>query len=233
MTNDPDDWSRTPGRFEREAGRDLTRIEKDAADANPPAITKNRFDVTTRSAYLEGAMNTPSTVTKAADSQNASKQCDPCPNCGHDQDGQNPTHCLSCAWPLQGSSLLPLTHTFTPAENAALDAMEKGEVTPRSTYGWIITEDKINDPRDEMDCKPRVGVSGPGNISNEMLAKLKAGEGFAFRMKDDDGEIYYEGRFLGDEKSEDAFGPLDDFGMPDAGCTSIEYRNAQGGWETL
>jgi hypothetical protein len=23
-----------------------------------------------------------------------------CPNCGHDQDGQRPTHCLSCGWPL-------------------------------------------------------------------------------------------------------------------------------------
>lgn len=35
----------------------------------------------------------------------AAKQAAPtlCPNCGHDQDGQQPTHCLSCAWPLTGN----------------------------------------------------------------------------------------------------------------------------------
>jgi len=38
--------------------------------------------------------------------------------------------------------------------------------------------------------------------------------------------------FLGDQHSEAAFGPLDDFGEPNAGCTSIEYWEA-GVWSML
>ncbi len=39
---------------------------------------------------------------KSAESRKAkmSKLADLCPNCGHDQDGELPTHCESCAWPL-------------------------------------------------------------------------------------------------------------------------------------
>ena len=45
-------------------------------------------------------------------------------------------------------------------------------------------------------------------------------------MKDDDNIIYYRGRCIWteDEDLETAvIGPLDDFGTPNAGCTSIEY----------
>jgi hypothetical protein len=35
------------------------------------------------------------------------EQRDTCPNCGFDQDGENPTHCLSCAWPqIQNGNVL-------------------------------------------------------------------------------------------------------------------------------
>lgn len=37
-----------------------------------------------------------------------------CPNCGHDQDGQTPTHCLSCGWPLSAQSREQRTHTPGP-----------------------------------------------------------------------------------------------------------------------
>lgn len=56
------------------------------------------------------------------------------------------------------------------------------------------------------------------------------------RMLDDDGEVYYHGRFItatGEYGSEDDFGPLEDFGGPNAGCTEIQYKNAARQWETL
>jgi hypothetical protein len=95
----------------------------------------------------------------------------------------------------------------------------------KSSYGWIITEDKLTVPG-------RVGVIGPSTISDKTKAKLIAGEGSKFRMKDDDGEVYYVGRLVGDADSEEGFCPLDDFGTPDAGCTSIEYLK-NGKWEVL
>ena len=50
-------------------------------------------------------------------------------------------------------------------------------------------------------------------------------------MFDDDGELYFEGR-SNDCDSERAFAPLDDFGMPDSGCTDIQYIH-NGKWESL
>lgn len=54
---------------------------------------------------------------------------------------------------------------------------------------------------------------------------------FKFRMLDDDGEVYYEGE-SDDSDSEEAFAPLDDYGMPNVGCTSIQFWE-KGKWETL
>lgn len=102
---------------------------------------------------------------------------------------------------------------------------------------WTITKDYISDGAD-------VGVVGPGRYidaeihqggptkrtSEEIAADPKARP---FRMKDDDGELYYEGMIVADPGSEEDFAPLDDFGMPNAGCTSIEYRGKNGEWEAL
>lgn len=95
-------------------------------------------------------------------------------------------------------------------------------------HGWLITRDYLNAGSD--DARSRVGTAGPCGLSDHLLARLKAGEGSKFRMKDDDGEIYYAGRFIDtDERPHvlalSAFSPLDDFGTPDAGATSIEYFN--------
>ena len=58
-------------------------------------------------------------------------------------------------------------------------------------------------------------------------------KGAKFRMYDDDGELYFEGCLSKklDEKSEDGFIPLDEFGIL-SGCTEIRYlfRTV---WETL
>ena len=99
-----------------------------------------------------------------------------------------------------------------------------------SSYGWIITKDNVTNGIEGL--KTRVGMLGPRDLSEEMSDRLKNGEGAKFRMKDDDGNIYYYGRLVGDEDSEDGFGPLDDLGRPDAGATSIEYYK-NGKWEVL
>jgi hypothetical protein len=96
-------------------------------------------------------------------------------------------------------------------------------------YAWIITKDHLADiPPD------RAGTTGPRAAPQSLLEQLKAGEGWRFRMKDDDGEIVYEGRYLS-VPDDWGFGPLDDFGTPDAGCTSIEFfqTGTNGGWKPL
>ncbi len=83
---------------------------------------------------------------------------------------------------------------------------------------WYINEDKIDDG-------DAVGQwNGPENI----LKQCKENCTHKFRMFDDDGELYYVG-FSDDSSS---FEPLDDFGMPNAGCTEIQYLE-NGKWETL
>lgn len=83
-------------------------------------------------------------------------------------------------------------------------------------YNWVITADHI-----ETDA---VGTTGPmgHDINTENEAE--------FRMFDDDGVLYYEGKIWGDH---DGFEPLDDFGMPNAGCTDIQYKNKSGFFESL
>jgi len=95
-------------------------------------------------------------------------------------------------------------------------------------YAWIIDTDHLASP----EFGDEAGITGPRSITEEQTAALAAGEGARFKMYDDDGELYYSGRFLGDDEAEEAFGPLDDFGMPNAGATTIKYlRN--GIWEIL
>ena len=87
------------------------------------------------------------------------------------------------------------------------------------TSHWTITKDLIDGDA--------VGVSGPQG-STLTIEGIKAHPGATrFRLKDDDGEVYYEGILVGGE----GFEPLDDFGMPNAGCSSIElWEKARGSW---
>ena len=87
-----------------------------------------------------------------------------------------------------------------------------------SKYAWIITEDKI--------FGEDVGIKGPRLIDTKLEKLLKAREGTEFKMFDDDGGLYYAGKIVGDFGG---FEPLDDFGMPNAGCTSIAYRDKNTG----
>jgi hypothetical protein len=101
-----------------------------------------------------------------------------------------------------------------------------------ANYGWIITGDHINTSPDDKDIN-RVGTMGPSDISESAVEALKAGQGDAFKMYDDDGNLYYSGRYVGPD-GEERFGPLDDFGGPDAGAVTIKYRNpVNGKWEVI
>lgn len=111
-----------------------------------------------------------------------------------------------------------------------------------ASYGWIIDADHVP----VSGLNGRVGVVGPRRIHPRIEAVLerKAVEppterwtGLLsnvrrWRCKDSDGEIYYEGRYIGPESRMRA--PLEDFCQPDAGATDIEYLDQESNeWGTL
>lgn len=85
---------------------------------------------------------------------------------------------------------------------------------------WIIDNDLINDYVEERPIN-REGAHS-SDFDPIMFMEM---DRVQWRVKDDDGEIYYEGRMT-KERLEDfegrAFGPLD-FAMADAGATTMEY----------
>jgi hypothetical protein len=88
-------------------------------------------------------------------------------------------------------------------------------------YGWLITKDHTYNPLDIL-AKSEAGTMG-GADTPYTAEEIKT-KGAYFRMYDDDGDLYYEGYYLGGD-GEDMFFPLDDFGTPNAGATEIRYRN--------
>ncbi len=98
-------------------------------------------------------------------------------------------------------------------------------------YAWKITKDFHPDPEAKKGSfNNATGLTGPSNINENLL---KGGEGIErcrFRLYGDDFRTdlaenrMYEGELfvLEDEADENAaFAPLDDFGMPNAGCTTM------------
>lgn len=82
---------------------------------------------------------------------------------------------------------------------------------------WVITKDHINGFDPDTD-----------SLSDRVKEIIK--DGTAFRLYDDDGELYYEGRFLMTD-DHTGFEPLD-WGANNAGCTEIKlFEN--GKWATL
>lgn len=118
-----------------------------------------------------------------------------------------------------------------------------------SSYGWLITHDSFPDGEAEAPSNHNAkGMTGPRDISPDMETRLRgvASMGFSkyegesvhkFKIYDDDGELYYTGLYIardGADLGEDAFGPLEDFGAPNAGATEIRYLNrATGEYEEL
>jgi hypothetical protein len=88
------------------------------------------------------------------------------------------------------------------------------------TYAWIITRDIIGPDEDNGLVGPFAATLTGKQIRNHPKAER-------FTMYDDDGECCYEGFLVGDDAS--GFEPLEDFGMPNAGCTEIRYKNPKTG----
>ena len=95
---------------------------------------------------------------------------------------------------------------------------------------WEIDRDYINDGDDK-----RVGFTGEtvnvglGPIMPEIIT-LPHGPVARFRMRDDDGEVYYGGWLHNDDDCLNQQAALD-FGMCDAGCTIIEIKVGNGKWK--
>jgi hypothetical protein len=104
------------------------------------------------------------------------------------------------------------------------------------TYAWIITTDHLDG---EVADLSGYHVAGPSDAPDWMISALSSQqyreqikhthpgfEVFTFYMYDDDGILYYTGKMITDEgvTEQACYGPLGDYGMPNAGCTSIRYR---------
>lgn len=106
---------------------------------------------------------------------------------------------------------------------------------------FIITKDKVAPSLKDIlpDIEDDVGTIGPSGASVSDMARLRAGEGIAFRLLDDDGEVYYHGRRLEHSSCDRFYGgehelaPLDCFGTPNAGAVIQEERNKDGKWEAI
>jgi len=86
---------------------------------------------------------------------------------------------------------------------------------------------KITKVSAEVD-KSEVGTKSC-DFDDETFEKLPH---YSFRMLDGDDIVYYYG-ISTDNNTQAAFEPLDDFGMPNAGCTDIQYQNDLDEWESL
>lgn len=94
---------------------------------------------------------------------------------------------------------------------------------------FIIDKDHIADP----EARPgtynnAVGLVGPRSYEGDGMELT-----IPFRMRDDDRELYYEGRVDLLTYEENPFQPLDCFGEPNAGATIIEYKDAHGQWRAV
>lgn len=101
-------------------------------------------------------------------------------------------------------------------------------------HAWIIDRDHLA----EADLKSTghvavdsTATSGPRTAPDGMLAVLNreadnrpGWDVFTFELYDDDRNLYYTGRLITDDASEEAcYAPLGDFGAPMAGAVCVEY----------
>jgi len=91
---------------------------------------------------------------------------------------------------------------------------------------WIIDRDYLPDLTAPAGTLANAkGLAGPRSYQGDGSELCEP-----FRLLDDDGEVYYRGR----SSDSSSFGPLDDFGAPNAGCTEIQYwHKERRRWETL
>jgi hypothetical protein len=100
---------------------------------------------------------------------------------------------------------------------------------PAGDYAWIIDRDHLDEDQPMDGIGSDVFMSGPSEAPAHLMAKLNAGEGYVFKIYDDDEVLYYTGRLVFDPEedglpsNEATAGPLDDFGTPNAGATEVRY----------
>jgi hypothetical protein len=90
-------------------------------------------------------------------------------------------------------------------------------------YAWTITVDHLAEAGEDGD----IGITGPGDAPDGLVARVEGGEGHTFYLYDGDGQRYYSGRLIttGDMGAEEhCLAPLDDFGAGWAGCTSVRWH---------
>ena len=88
---------------------------------------------------------------------------------------------------------------------------------------WIIDKDHFTEGEKTACNANAVGLTGPSTYKGDGSELTNK-----FRMLTDDRDLVYEGR----SSSNSSFGPLDNFGMPNFGCTIIEYL-MDGKWVAL
>ena len=94
---------------------------------------------------------------------------------------------------------------------------------------WTITRDHLAEPDAPAGTNLNAaGVVGPRAATLTAAQIADHPRAVRFRMRDDDGGLCYEGALVGD----DLFAPLDQFGMPNAGCTSVEVLTGRR-WERV
>ena len=106
---------------------------------------------------------------------------------------------------------------------------------------WIITKDLLASEEDKQahpngKCNAyALNLTGPRTASDRDVERLMAGEGIEFRLL----ELYYEGRRLEESDADEGYyaenelAPLDNFGLPNAGCAIQEEKNKDGKWESI
>lgn len=108
------------------------------------------------------------------------------------------------------------------------DHLFRNKITEESDEGMVrigaVTQH--DEPTDNFDME---------KAKEELVSKLTASprQGIKFKLYDDDGELYYSGRYIGPDDSETAqFSPLD-WGTWNAGCTYMKVKNDKGEWVVL
>lgn len=128
-------------------------------------------------------------------------------------------------------------YALNKLEQEAYDEKRKANANNKSTDSWIITKDYLYE--DDIKNKDSVfgkrlpicnsnavGMCGPNGLSS--YPKFNE-DTYKFRIYDDDNNLYYEGNC----KSQ-SFAPLEHFGSPNAGASSIAYFNKDtNNWDTL
>jgi hypothetical protein len=88
-------------------------------------------------------------------------------------------------------------------------------------YRWIITHDYVKDSDAKEGTNSNAkGIEGPRGCDEDLKSNPQK-----FSLYDDDGECYAEGMLYSTDEAyntEVLFGPLDDYGRANWGCTDIK-----------